>query len=741
MNYGMLTIGAWLITVAGASPTPPPAPPRLDVYPPAIHLSSADDQQRIVAVLTDATGVTRDVTADLAFAPTERQVVTIRGATLSPACAEGATRMIIRWQDQQVALPVVVRDGQHLPPVSFTKDVLPTLTKAGCNTGTCHGSSRGKDGFRLSLFGFDPDGDYHRITRELAARRINLAIPAESLLLQKAVGAVTHTGGNASKWTRLSIRPFRRGWHRAALPDGTDVPRVERLELYPPEVVVEGSGQGQALLVMAHYTDGTDRDVTGLAVFRSSDESVAGLKAGQVVAGARGESFVTARYETHTVGVPILVLPEQSELPPAAASRNFVDELVGEKLRKLRIPASPLCDDEQFLRRLSVDVIGQLPTEEAFTEFMADQSPDKRSAWIDRLLSREEFADVWAAKWGDLLMIRQIPNIMSEKAVQTYAHWLREQIVAGKPFDQIVSELLTSTGRTFEEPAANFYALEPNKLKVAENVAQVFLGIRTQCAQCHNHPFDRWTMDDYYGFAAFFARIGRKPHEDYRQWIIFPGGGETRHPITMQVVPPKLLGGESPAIANGEDRRVSVARWITSPDNPYFSRAVANRIWEHFLGRGIIDPVDDIRVSNPPSNQRLLDALSEKLVEYDYDFRKLSRDILTSATYQRSSTPLPQNQHDHRNFAQAAVRRIPATSLIDCISQVTAVPTKYPRQPLGSRAVESPDDVPGNYFLKTFGRASRASASPARRIRPQPSPRPCTCSMAIRFTRKSSKDK
>ncbi len=629
---------------------------------------------------------------------------------ISPAAADGATKVVVTWRDQQVTLPIVVRNGQQLPSVSFQRDVLPTLTKAGCNTGTCHGSSRGKDGFRLSLFAFDPQGDYHRITRELAARRINLAIPADSLLLQKAVGAVTHTGGKRFEIGSPGYQTVHQWLAQGALADSSDLPGVERVALYPPEIVAAGRGQGQALLVMAHYADGTDRDVTELTVFRSSDESVAELRDEQVVAAERGESFVTARFETHTVGVPVLVLPEQAASPPPIRSQHYIDQLVGEKLRKLRMPASPLCTDEEFLRRLYVDVIGQLPTEEEFATFMTDPVPNKRTVWIDRLLRRDEFADLWAAKWGDLLMIRQIPNIMSEKAVQTYSHWLRDQIAAGRPFNQIVDQLLTSTGRTFEDPAANFYALEPNKLKVAENMAQVFLGIRTQCAQCHNHPFDRWTMDDYYGFAAFFARIGRKRHEDYRQWIVFPGGGETRHPVSNRVVRPKFLGEETPDIANGEDRRVSVARWITSPSNPYFSRSVANRVWEHFLGRGIVDPVDDVRVSNPPSNQRLLDALAERLVEYSYDFRSLSRDILTSATYQRSSTALPENQHDQRNFAHAAVRRIPAASLIDCISEVTASPTKYPRQPLGARAVENPDNVPSNYFLKTFGQASRASA-------------------------------
>ncbi len=381
-----------------------------------------------------------------------------------------------------------------------------------------------------------------------------------------------------------------------------------------------------------------------------------------------------------------------------------------EKLAKLRVPPSALCSDEEFIRRASIDVIGLLPTVDEYREFISNDSPNKRTEYVERLLARDEFADVWAAKWADLLMLREVNNLMSEKAVLTYYHWLRDEIARGTPLDQIVRQLLDTTGATFEQPAANFYVVERDKNKIAENVAQIFLGIRTQCAQCHNHPFDRWTMDDYYGFQAFFVRVAKKQHEDIRQWIVFEGGGETRHLVTKQIVKPKFLGGEEPEITAGVGRRTVVAEWITSPDNPYFARAAANRIWAHFLGRGIVDPVDDFRVSNPPSNAALLDALASRLIEYEYDFRRLAFDILTSATYQRSSQPVAGNEHDERNFSRATVRRIPAVQLIDCISQVTKSPTKFPRMPLGTRAVETPDNVPSNYFLKTFGRASRETA-------------------------------
>ena len=648
------------------------------IYPDSVRLSSASDVHRLLAVATDGDGVTRDVTSELKYEIPDEGLVSIEGGVITPRGSEGQLELRVSWNAQEIGLPVVVEKGQETLPTSFRLDVLPTLTKAGCNMGTCHGSSRGKDGFRLSLFGFDPAGDYHRITRELTARRINMAVPRDSLLLTKAIGAVQHTGGKRFEASSHSYETLLRWLSEGAKDDPAEIARVEQVILYPPEMVIQGIGRSQSLSVIAQYTDGTDRDVTDLAVFFSSDESAASVEGTQVRANGRGESFITARFETHTVGIPVLVLPEGVDFTPNETGGNYVDELVVQKLNKIRVPISPRCSDEEFLRRVTMDVIGLLPTEAEYNHFVTDSSPDKRSRLIDELLQRGEFADLWAAKWADLLMVREVPNFMSKKAVMLYFQWLREQIVNAVPLDEMVRNLVDSTGHSFSNPATSFYILERDRLKTAENVAQIFLGIRTQCAQCHNHPFDRWTMDDYYGFAAFFARVARKNHEDYRQWIVFNGGGETRHPVTKRVVAPRFLGGDVPEIGAGEDRRSHVAKWITSPDNPYFARTASNRIWAHFMGVGIIDPVDDVRVSNPPSNQALLDRLAEKLIEYQYDFRRLAKDILMSNAYQRSSQTVAGNEHDQRNFSHAVVRRIPAVNLLDAISQVTETATKYP---------------------------------------------------------------
>ena len=377
-----------------------------------------------------------------------------------------------------------------------------------------------------------------------------------------------------------------------------------------------------------------------------------------VTAAARGEAFVMARFDTHTVGSQVLVLPKDLEYTPVKITGNYIDELVGAKLQKIRVVPSEICTDEEFLRRVTIDIAGMLPTEEEYHAFLTDKAADKRARKIDELLERKEFSEIWAMKWSELLMVKS-SNQVSYKAMFLYSNWLTNKIANDVPLDQMVRELLGASGGTFTSPATNFYQIERDTLKTAENVAQVFMGIRTQCAQCHNHPFDRWTMDDYYGFAAFFSQIGRKTGEDYRETIIFNrGGGDVKHPVGGRTMAPKFLGG-AVADVKGKDRRVELAKWLTSTDNPFFATSVANRVWAHFFGTGIVEPVDDIRVSNPPSNPELFQALGDRLVEYKYDFKQLVRDICNSEAYQRSTSRNETNRTDDRNFAHANVRRIP----------------------------------------------------------------------------------
>jgi hypothetical protein len=595
--------------------------------------------------------------------------------------------------------------------VSFRNDVMPIFMSAGCNAGSCHGSARGQDGFHLSLFGYDPAGDFQRITREMPNRRINLARPHESLMLLKATGAVNHTGGELFSTGSQNYKTILR-WIEAGAPDDAkDLPTAVALEIEPKQMELDAGSGTQQIKATAKYSDGAVRDVTNLALFLTSNDNAATInKSGLVTAKNRGEAFVMARFATFTVGSQAIVTPKGLAYSwPNVPENNYIDGLVNQKLRKLKILPSELCDDATFIRRVYLDVLGVLPPPDKTAAFVASTDAKKRELLVDELLGRKEFVEMWVMRWAELLKIRSTddPNGVSYKAVLLYYDWLKERIEKNVPMNQIVRDLLASAGGTFKNPATNFYLVETDPMKLAENTAQVFAGMRLQCAQCHNHPFDRWTMEDYYGWTAFFSQVGRKPGEDPREKIVFnSNGGEVPNPVTKKPVPPKFLGGESPDL-KGRDRRIVLADWLASENNPYFARNMANLIWAHFFGVGIIEPVDDVRVSNPASNPELLDELARKMVEYKYDFKRLVRDICLSRTYQLASTVNETNAGDDRNFSHAAVRRIRAEVLIDVISQVTEANEKFRGLPLGARAVHIADGRTQSYFLRTFGRASR----------------------------------
>lgn len=693
----------------------------LAIFPDNILLGRGDDFQTVAAVMTRPDGVTVDVTNEVKWKIADPMLAKFDGDIADQfvvrPLANGKTTLSARYRGQRVTAAVEVSNHDLHPPVSFVADVMPVLTRAGCNTGSCHGASRGKDGFRLSLFGYDPQGDYHRMTREVAFRRINLAVVEDSLLLQKATGAVAHTGGKLFSRQDDSYITLHRWLEQGAAIDPPDAmpPETVSLELLPSRAVIEGLGNQQRLIAVAHLADGSTRDVTDLAAFTSSNSGAADVdQNGIVTLAGRGETFVTARFGVHTVGSQILTLPDDLDYqpPPIDPNAGEIDRLVNEKLRLLRITPSPRCDDETFLRRVTIDICGLLPTEKEYETFLNDVSPDKRSRVIDELLHRREFSDIWAMKFSQLLMIKS-SNQVSYKSAFLYANWLTEQFVDEVPLNEMVHDLIVAQGGTFEQPQTNFYDIERDTLKTSENVAQVFMGIRTQCAQCHNHPFDRWTMDDYYGFASFFSQVGRKPAEDYRQSVIFDRrSGEVKHPITGKPMPPKFLG-DAVADVKNRDRREVVADWLTSGDNPFFATSLANRVWAHFMGVGNVDPVDDIRISNPPSNPALFGWLGDRLVQRDFDIKDLVREICNSEAYQRSAITNPSNQHDRRNYAHAVVRRIPAESLADCISQVTGRPDKYRGLPRGGRAVQIADGKTSSYFLDAFGRSPRTTVCEA----------------------------
>jgi Protein of unknown function (DUF1549)/Protein of unknown function (DUF1553) len=694
-------------------------PAEIRVFPPDAQLTTARDRQSFIVQARYADGITRDVTSEAAFKLDDAALARFdkSNSTLYPV-ADGSTKLSVSYAGLTVTLPVTVKQANVDPPISFKLDVMPVFMKGGCNQGSCHGAARGKDGFRLSLFGFDPDGDYQRLTREISGRRINLAIPKESLLIEKPLAKVPHTGGKRFTEDSELYATLMRWLDAGAPPDRGEVPKVVSVELYPNGAVLDGKGATQKLTVRAKYSDGTDRDVTSLAYYMTNnDVSAAVDQNGVVTAGTRGEAFIMARFSTHTVGTQFIVLPKGLKFEfPKVAENSDIDRCVDNKLRKLRIAPSPICSDEVFLRRASIDITGTLPSVDDYKRFMADKSPDKRARLVDEFLSRKEFVEIWMMKWAELLQIRTSQTI-SAKSMLLYYNWLESKIAGNVPMDQMVQELLASKGGTFANPATNYYQNETDTLKTAENVAQVFMGMRIQCSQCHNHPFDRWTMDDYYGFAAFFAQIGRKGSDDPRELIVFnSGSGEVTHPVGGRVMKPKFLGGAVPDL-KGRDRREVLAKWLASPENPYFARNLANIVWAHFLGRGIVHQVDDVRVSNPPVNPELLDALAKRFTEYKYDFKRLVKDICTSRTYQLSTETNPTNVDDHRNFAHAELRRMRAEVMLDCISQATDTKNKFPGLPLGARAVQMADGNASTYFLTTFGRATRNT--------------PCSCEVRV----------
>jgi hypothetical protein len=708
-------------TAAGLQAAEPLA---IDVYPPAVRLDSARDSQQIIVQARLADGRTVDVTALASVTVSDPKLAAVEktgdqsGRLVLRPLSDGDGSIRVSHGGQEQSIPLRVVSATSNPPLSFRLDVMPVFARAGCNMGSCHGAARGKDGFRLSLFGYDPAGDYHRITRELPGRRIDLGNPQSSLLLLKSTGAVSHTGGKRfAADSDLAARIEQ--WIAAGAPDdpGPDpaksVPSLQSLDLYPPAALLESSGTPQPLVAVARFSDGTDRDVTDLVWYGSSNEPSAKVSpAGVVAPGSRGEAFIMARYDTITTGTPLIVVPKdlaftfpKSDGPRGSAA--WIDDLVDAKLASLRIAPSGICDDETFLRRVTLDLVGLVPTPEERAAFIADASPDKRGRVVDQLMTRKEFVELWVMKWSEILQIRSQGNDVSPKAAILYHQWLDRRIAANEPIDTMVRDLLTASGGTFHNPASNYFQLERNTLKLTENVAQAFLGMRIQCAQCHNHPFDRWTMDDYYGFAAFFSQIGRKRAEDPRETIVFnAGGGEVNHPVTGKPAPPKFLGGERPKVSD-RDRREAVAAWITSADNPFFGRHIVNLTWAHFFGRGIVHEPDDARVSNPPSNPALLAELSRRFAESGWDFRALVRGIITSRTYQRSSDWNESNRSDSVNFSHAAVRRVRAEVLLDVLAEVTDTKNKFPGLPLGARAVQVADGRTTNYFLTTFGRASR----------------------------------
>jgi hypothetical protein len=619
----------------------------------------------------------------------------------------------------------VAADVGRAEPVRFRSDVMAVLSKAGCNQGTCHGNQNGKNGFKLSLRGQDPDFDLLSLTHDTGGRRINPQRPADSLLLLKATARVEHEGGQ--RFTAASPEyAILLAWISAgAQPDPADVSRLTKLEVTPAQQYLVEPDDRVQLRVWAEFSDGSRRDVSRWAVYEPSNPLVTVSATGEARRLDFGEAAVLVRYLDGQATVQLAFIPERQgfawyEVPEV----NYIDHHVFAKLQTLRLLPSELCSDSAFLRRAYLDALGILPTADEARAFLIDASPDKRARLIDALLERPEFADFWALKWCDVL--RSEEKVLDRKGVEVLHDWVHRAIADGKPLNEFARDLIAARGSTYADPPANFYrALREPHLR-SEAVAEVFLGVRLQCARCHNHPFDRWTQNDYHSLEAFFSRVQYRIVENLRrdkfdshefdgEQIVWQDRvGEVKHPRTGELLQPKFLGAPTPDLSPDADRLQVLANWVASPDNPFFARAQVNRIWYHLMGRGIVEPNDDFRASNPPSNGPLLEALTRDLVEHHFDLRHLMRTVMNSRTYQLSSLPNATNRDDEANFSHALGRPLQAEQLLDAIAAVTEVPLKFNGYPQGLRAGQLPgvrgagkQPSDSERFLQAFGKPDR----------------------------------
>ncbi len=620
--------------------------------------------------------------------------------------------------------PALARADQ---PVSFRNEVMAVLSRAGCNQGTCHGNLNGKGGFKLSLRGQDPDRDLLALTREQQGRRANRLDPDRSLLLQKATGQVPHEGG-----VRFSAQSPEYALLRQWIADGqvndfASARKVAKLVVTPTERFLIQPTNEIKIQATAVYADGKRIDVSHLAVFESTNPKMEAQRDGTVRSEQPGETTIVVRYLEQQATTMLAFIPQR---PGFAWSKpapfNFIDGLVHARLEKLRVNPSAVSGDTEFLRRAHIDLIGLLPSPDETRRFLADSRPDKRAQLIDALLERPEFVDWWTLKWSDVL--RNEEKLLDRQGVKAFQGWIKKLIASNQPLNEFARDLIVSRGSTYKEPASNYYRALRDPQARAEATAQVFLGVRMQCAKCHNHPFNQITQADYHQLAAFFPRIGYKivenkrrdkldSHEfDGEQIVQIEKVGEVKHPVSGEVLKPKLLGGPTLNLADGDDRLQPLADWVASPDNPYFARTQANRVWSHLLGRGIVDPNDDFRESNPPVNGPLLESLAKHLAEKKFDLKSLIRTIMNSRTYQLSSIPNDTNSDDLTNFSHAPVRSMPAEALLDAIAQVTGAPNTYEGYAFGTRAgqlaalpqLRSRDSQAlGTKFLRQFGKPER----------------------------------
>jgi hypothetical protein len=682
------------------------APVNIRVDPPAVKIAGPDARFSLLISGDFADGRVVDLTRDAKLVPADPKLLRTEGNVLRPI-ADGKSAVRVEAAGKSMVVPVEVTGSATPRQFHFENDIVPLFARFGCNSSGCHGKAEGQNGFKLSVFGFDPAADYAALLKEARGRRVFPAAPERSLLLLKASGQVPHGGG--IRFPRGSdAYETVRGWIAAGAPLGSaDTPSVERIRVEPAERIISMHA-AQQLRVIATYSDGREFDVTHNARFQSNNDAVAAVAADGLVitSDVPGEAAVMASF-ANEVGVFRVLVPRPGKVDyPKLPEHNFIDPLVDAKLRKLNIVPSGPVEDSEFLRRVCLDVIGTLPTADEVRKFLADSRNDKRSRLIDEFLERPEYADYWALKWSDVLRVDR--QALGPQGAYAYYKWIRQSIAENKPFDHFARELVTAEGPLDEVPAGSFYKVIAKPGETASTLSQVFLGIRIACAECHHHPFDRWSQNDYYGMAAFFTPVGIRPIGKTAA-VIAQGESTAKHLRTGATIAATTLGGRGVATMKG-DHREELAAWMTAPENPYFAKNIVNRLWAHFLGRGLVEPVDDVRSTNPPTNPELLDALAKKFVESKFDMKATVRLICNSRVYQTSSAPNETNKRDDQNYSRAIFKRTDAEVLLDMITQTTGVPEKFDGFPLGTRAIQLWDSKVRHYFLKQFGRPVRASA-------------------------------
>jgi hypothetical protein len=697
---------------AGASPAADRVV-RLSVEPADVLLCGSDAGQSLLVTGVTPGGNPLDLTRDAQFRSEDASIARIDpSGWISPA-ADGTTTVTVESRGSAARVKVVIR-GSGLPRrFNFENQVVPILSKLGCNSGGCHGKAEGQNGFKLSVFGFDPPADYEAIVKQSLGRRVMPAAPEQSLFVTKPLGRIAHGGGVRLQAGSREMATLV-DWIGAGLPFGAAAdPVVERIEVRP-EVRSVGFDARQQLQVTAFLSDGSRQDVTPIATYASNLPTLASVSARGLIQtyDVPGEAAIMVGY-LGRVAVSRVVLPQKLPSPFARPpANNFIDERAWDRLELLGIPPSGPCGDDQFLRRVSLDLIGTLPTPGEVRAFLKDARPDKRARLVDALLERPEYADFWALKWADILRVDR--QKLLARGATAFHEWLRGSIQENKPYDRFVREIVTAQGASDRIGPANFYRVLTTPEQLAGTVSQIFLGVRIECAQCHHHPFDKWTQDDFHGMVGFFTQVRRQPDGEGADISVGPPVA-VKHPRTGLAVPPHALEA-APLVPSDADPRVALADWLTSPANRWFSRAIANRLWAHCFGRGLVEPVDDMRETAPASNEPLLAALARYVVEQKFDLRKLIRAIVTSQVYQRSEAPAAGNEKDERNFSRAAFRSLPAEVLLDAIGQATGRPERFALLPEGTRAIQLWDNRMKHYFLEVFGRPLRVTACECERI-------------------------